>query len=213
MSYRPICDTWILGRCKHGYYGGYPAGFLHRGRQLLGVGAKDAVLHVCSGGIKNYPYRGLGKWDQTLDLDPSLNPDFLRDARLPLPLNLNHGFTEERRQYAHKEGYFYDDMTLEGPVKRGELDHFANRLWDAIMIDRPYTEEDADHYFPGRDKLPTANELVRNAILAVPVGGKVGILDYLWPQPPKNATEAAVITVTCGRNNRARFYTVFERLT
>lgn len=84
--------------------------------------------------------------------------------------------------------------------------------WHAILIDRPYTPEDADKYVPGRDALPTANELVRNGINAVQVGCKVGILDYLWPQPPKNAKEVAVVTVITGRNNRARLFTVFERL-
>lgn len=176
MSYRPITDVWIMGRCKHKYYGGYPAGFLHRARQLLGVHPKDAVLHVCSGGIRNYPYRGFGPNDKTLDLDPANSPDYVQDARKPFP--------------------------LPGP----------DAFWPAILIDRPYTEDDADHYMPGRAFLPTANELIRNGIKAVDVGGCVGILDYLWPQPPKNAKELATIAVINGRNNRIRQFTVFERM-
>ena len=185
MSYRPICDTWILTRPKVKYYGAYPSGFLHRARHLIAARRLDAVLHVCSGKIRDYPYRGLGAFDKTLDLDPACEPDFLQDAREPLPMN--HSF-----DYALDEG--------------------VDVPWAAVLIDRPYSEADADHYVPGRDKLPTANELVRNAMKVIDVGSFVGILDYVWPHCPKNAREAAVIEVCCGRNNRARQFTVFERL-
>lgn len=90
MSYRPICDTWLLARPKVNYYGAYPAGFLGRARDLLGVGQHGTVLHVCSGRIKDYPYRGVGPNDFTVDADPTLNPDFCRDiVKEPLPLNEN----------------------------------------------------------------------------------------------------------------------------
>jgi hypothetical protein len=184
MNYRPICDTWILARSKVKYYGAYPAGFLHRARAILGVGPSGAVLHVCSGKIKDYPYRGFGKNDQTLDLDPECAPDYLQDAREPFPTRTLQ---------------LSEDYEIQTP-------------WDAVLIDRPYTVEDAAHYVPGPDKLPSANQLVKSGIAVVPVGGTVGILDYLWPQPPKNAKEVAVITVVTGRNNRARLFTVFERL-
>lgn len=177
VNYRPITDVWILARSKVKYYGAYPAGFLQRARALLGVGEDDAVLHICAGMVRKYPYRGFGRLDQTLDLDPDCSPDYLQDARLPFP---------------------------SGP-------HFGN-YWGAVLIDRPYTPEDADKYEPSRLVLPTANELIRGAIAVVDVGSKVGMLDYVWPQPPKNAKEVAVIAVGIGRNNRARWFTVFERL-
>lgn len=86
MGYRPITDTWILARPKVRYYGAYPAGFLERARALLGVTIDDPVLHVCSGMVRAYPYRnGFGINDKTLDLDSELRPDFVRDAREPLP--------------------------------------------------------------------------------------------------------------------------------
>jgi len=176
MNYRPITDVWILGRPKVKYYGAFPNGFLHRARHLLGVSIDDPILHVCCGKVREYPCRGFGPNDKTLDLNPDVNPDYLQDARLPYPL-LN-----------------------------GEP-------WAGILIDRPYSEDDADHYPPGRTKLPTANQLVKNGIAAVAIGGKVGILDYVWPQPPKNAVEQALVGVAMGRNNRARWYTVFERRT
>ena len=178
MSYRPITDVWILCRPKVKYYGAFPNGFLHRARNLLGVGINHPVLHVCAGMIRKYPCRGFGPWDKTLDLNPACCPDFLQDARLPYPEN---------------------DGAFDG-------------LWPAILIDRPYTEADAEHYSPGKFMLPEANKLVKLGIAAVPVGGKVGILDYVWPQPPKNATEQALIAVAMGRNNRARWFTVFERM-
>ena len=183
MNYRPICDTWILARSKVKYYGAFPSGFLHRARHLLGVSINLPILFVCGGKVRQYPFRGVGPNDKTLDLDPACSPDFLQDARDPFPEGPNPFTTPTHTGY-----------------------------WAGIMIDRPYTEEDADHYTPGRTKLPTANQLVKNAIAVLPIGGKVGILDYVWPQPPKDAREQAVITVVTGRNNRARLYTVFERM-
>lgn len=172
MSYRPITDTWILARSKVKYYGAYPAGFLGRARALLGVSSTDSVLHVCGGRVRDYPYSGFGKNDKTLDLDPDLKPDYLQDARDPLPA---------------------------GP-------------WSAILIDRPYSEEDAAHYAPGSDTLPDLNDLLKRSLEAVDVGGKVGTLDYLWPHPGKIGKEVAVVGVGTGRNNRARWYCVFERI-
>lgn len=182
MSYRPITDVWILARSKTKYYGSYPAGFLHRARALLGVGPTDGVLHICGGMVRDYPYRGFGPNDRTLDLDPACRPDFLQDCRDELPLNTFQAF----------EG--------------------LPRLWDAVLIDRPYTTEDASHYVPGSDVLPDLNDLLRRALRVVPVGGRVGCLDYLWPHPGKTGQEVAVVGVGTGRNNRARWFTVFERI-
>lgn len=183
MNYRPITDVWILARPKVKYYGAYPSGFLHRARTLLGVGADDAVLHVCAGKIRDYPFKGLGPNDRTLDLDPACAPDFLADAREPLPGNRC-------------------DICIEG---------YTGHEWPAVLIDRPYTSEDAARYVPGAGVLPDLNALLKNAIASVRPGGRVGVLDYLWPQPPKNAKEVAVVAVGTGRNNRARWFTVFER--
>lgn len=179
MSYRPITDVWILARSKVPFYGAFPAGFLHRARALLGVNPDDGILHVCAGKVKDYPFRGLGNFDFTLDLDPACVPDFLQDARDPLPQNP------------------YD--TLHG-------------LWPAILIDRPYTEADAAKYVPGAETLPAINDLLKRSLLAVPEGHRVGVIDYVWPHPGKYGQEVAVVAVGTGRNNRARWFTVFERL-
>lgn len=178
MNYRPLTDVWILARSKVKYYGAYPSGFLHRARTLLGVAPDDAVLHVCAGRVREYPFAGFGPNDKTLDLDPACKPDYLHDARIPLPFRNEMQFT----------------------------------LWSAVLIDRPYTQGDAAKYAPGRDALPNLNALLKNALGVVPDGHRVGVLDYTWPQPPKWAKEVAVVAVGTGRNNRARWFTVFERL-
>jgi hypothetical protein len=178
MSYRPICDVWILARSKVPYYGAFPAGFLHRARTLLGVSVEQPVLHVCAGKVRDYPYRGLGLNDYTMDLDPVCEPDFLQDAREPLP----------------------------------QCPLMHNGLWPAILIDRPYTKEDADHYAPGKDVLPPINDLLKNALRSVPELRRVGVIDYIWPHPGKLGQEVAVVAVGTGRNNRARWFTVFERV-
>lgn len=177
MDYRPITDVWILARSKVKYHGAYPSGFLHRARALLGVGPEAAVLHVCAGKIRDYPFRGLGKNDKTLDFDPACQPDYLHDARIALP--------------------FKNEMQFE--------------LWPAVLVDRPYTRGDAAQYTPGVSMLPDLNALLKNALGVVGVGCRVGVLDYTWPQPPAFGTEVAVIAVGTGRNNRARWFTVFER--
>jgi hypothetical protein len=90
MSYRPITDLWFLARAKlqggRKYYGAYLGGFPERARVLVGATRDEPVLHVCGGLARHYPYTGgFGPNDRTLDLDPATEPDFLQDARLPLP--------------------------------------------------------------------------------------------------------------------------------
>ncbi len=187
MSYRPITDVMILARSKTKYYGAFPAGFLSRARNLLGVGPNDAVLHICGGKIRDYPFKGLGPYDKTLDLDPACEPDYLQDARDPLPIR----------------------MVPCGDPDLSDLDPLP---WDAVLIDRPYTEADAEHYVPGADKLPDLNDLLKRALQIVPIGHRVGVLDYLWPHPGKLGQEVFVTAVGTGRNARARWFTVFERI-
>lgn len=170
MSYRPICDTWILARPKVAYHGAYPSGFLHRARALLGVGPLDCVLHVCAGRVRDYPYRGLGPRDLTLDVNPALEPDIVHDVTTGIP-----------------EG-----------------------AYDAILIDRPYTAEDARQY--GDAPLPELNALLKASLQRLPVGRRVGTLDYKWPHPGKLGLEVAVVGVGCGRNQNARWFCVYERV-
>ena len=152
-------------------YGAYLGGFPERARALLGVRIDEPVLHVCGGLSRLYPYAGgFGPNDKTLDLDPSCEPDFLRDARDEYPA----GFR-------------------------------------AVLADPPYSEPDAAHYPPGAERYPTPTIILRRGLSAVGVGGRVGIIHYALPQPPKNAKFIACVGVVCGFNNRIRAYSVFER--
>lgn len=88
-----------------------------------------------------------------------------------------------------------------------------NMLWDQILCDPPYTAEDADKYTPGRLELPPPNLLLANALKSVAVGGRVGMLHYVLPSPPKVGVKfIACVGVVVGYNNRMRCFSVFERL-
>lgn len=179
MTYRPITDVWLLARCKYAdgqkRYGGYLGGFPERARALLGASMSDSVLHVCGGKARQYPYkRGFGPFDRTLDLDPSVNPDFLQDARDPWP--------------------------FDGCLK-------------AALIDSPYSLEDAEQYPPGAKAYPTPEQLLKRAVPALSVGGRVGIIHYMWPRPvPGLSDEIAVVAVGSGRLGKARWFVVFEKV-
>ena len=174
MNYRPITDVWILARPKVRYYGAFPSGFLERARALLGVSIDDPVLHVCSGRVKDYPFRGFGPNDKTLDLDGALKPDFVHDCAEPLPDRCGAG-------------------------------------WRAILADPPYTFEDGEHYTPGGICVPKAGALLKLCLQAVRPGGRVGMLHYEFPRPPKWARLVACVGVVMGYANRIRCYSVFER--
>lgn len=84
--------------------------------------------------------------------------------------------------------------------------------WDGILIDPPYTEADATHYQPGAAAFPSANLLLRNALAATETGGRVGMLHYVLPQPPREGVKfVACVGVIAGYNNRMRVYSVFEK--
>ena len=157
------------------YYGAYLGGFPERARVLIGAGINEPVLHVCGGMAKLYPYRrGFGPNDKTLDIDPTTQPDFMQDAREPLPLN-------------------------------------NGQPWRAVLLDPPYSPEDATRYACGAKVYPKPYELVTNARQVVPVGGKVGIIHYALPTLPKNAKFVACVGVVSGFGNRVRVFSVFER--
>jgi hypothetical protein len=181
---------WFLARCKYKSgikrYGCYLGGFPERARALLGCKINEPVLHVCGGCAKDYPYkRAFGPNDKTLDLDPAVQPDYLQDAREPFPC------------------CSYDYTHLKAPVE--------NPPWAGILIDPPYTEQDATHYVPGADKYPKPNQLVKNALEVLPSGGRVGIIHYILPNP-QGAIFVACVGVISGFNNRIRVYSVFERI-
>lgn len=182
---------WFLARAKlkggKKYYGAYLGGFPERARALLGVNLVDPVLHVCGGCAKDYPYkRAFGPNDKTLDLDPSVQPDFLQDARDDFPF-----YIPEREDSV--TGIMHPSIP-----------------WSGILIDPPYTEQDAAHYLPGPEKYPKPNQLIANALEVLPSGGRVGLIHYILPNP-QGAIFVACVGVVCGFNNRIRVYSVFEK--
>lgn len=92
--------------------------------------------------------------------------------------------------------------------------------WPAILIDPPYTPEDAEKYQQYVDTeglsmkkvLPTAGELLKQAWKVLMPGGKVGILHQFHPKAPAaDARLVACIQVVQGTNQQPRCYTVFEK--
>lgn len=84
--------------------------------------------------------------------------------------------------------------------------------WGGILIDPPYSPEDAEKYNPGKDKYPSPNKLVENSLAVLAVGKKVGIIHYVVPRCPKNAKFIACVGIACGFNNRIRVFSVFEKI-
>jgi hypothetical protein len=192
VSYRPICDVWILARPKVKYYGAYPNGFLERGRRMLPARRATPVLHVCGGKVKEYPtWSTLCPNDVTCDLDPDVTPDVVWNVR-------TNGIPDPSQFPALRAGELCRRVGESG--------------WRGMLIDRPYTPPDADHYAPGSAELPEANQLLRDAMDVLVEGGRVGILDYVWPQPPRIGVRSiACIGVIAGFNNRMRCFSVFEK--
>lgn len=204
-NYRPITDTWILARAKlkggQKYYGAYLGGFPERARALLGVTIDDPVLHVCGGMARAYPYKGgFGPNDATMDLDPLTEPDYLQDAREPWIIRHDDGPTH------WVSGGTETDA--EGWVEEGPA------VYKAYLIDPPYSETDAEHYIggTGASVFPSPSLLLKRAFEVMEVGQRVGIIHYMLPKPPPNARFVACVQVICGFNNRARCYSVFEKL-
>ncbi len=189
-SYRPIVDTWYCARPKVKYYGAFPSGFLERARAFL-CSEDQPLLHVCAGRVRDYPFAGFGPLDKTVDLDPATKPDFLMDVR---------------------------EICLEEPWgAHPNAGSGFKGLWPAVLIDRPYTDDDAKKYTPlVHDKLPNINDLLKRCLSITRPGGCVGVLDYFLPRPPKQVGETRIkfvadISVRTGFGCRARVYSVFRR--
>lgn len=84
--------------------------------------------------------------------------------------------------------------------------------WASVLIDLPYTPDDAERYAPGRNAFPQLNDVLKSALAAIPIGARVGVLDYLWPHAGALGKEVAVVGVGTGRNGRARWFTVWEHV-
>ena len=124
------------------------------------------------------------------------------------------------RLYPYKGGFGPNDLTLDlDPLT--EPDHLQDARepfpkaapdWSAILMDPPYSEEDATHYVPGAAQYPKPNLLIKNAMDVLKIGGRVGLIHYIIPACPKNAKYIAQIGIICGFNNRIRSFSVFEKI-
>jgi len=186
----PIYGFWPLStpKLKGGlnYYGAYPAGFLQPAKDMLGCSDEDSVLHVCGGMARAYPYAGFGPRDKTLDLDPACEPDFLKDAREPWPLD-------------HE-------------IRPGDAWVGPGDPWEGILIDPPYTKMDAAQYGPGDAAFPKPHTLLKRAFEVLQPGRRVGLLHYMVPRVPKGGRMVAVIGVIVGSNSRIRCFSVIEKV-
>ncbi|EMJ63407.1 MULTISPECIES: hypothetical protein [Leptospira] len=213
-----VRDTMILGRCKHGYHGGYPAGFLERARLLLVGGDQYAsIWHIPGGKAKEYNgirggvhLTGYGKNDYTIDLDPNLNPDLCLDVR---QLN-SHFIPQENGTLMFVPILPNDELGL-FEFYNTKPQHPNIRFFHrpkAIIIDRPYDDANADRYVPGRRFLPNLNQLLIDCLNLVDQGSLVGVLDYKWPNPsPANSfEEVSVYSVGTGRGCNARWFTIWR---
>lgn len=184
MSYRPIGDTWWLARCK------YKNGQKRYGGYLGGFPERARVMIGC-----------------------------------PLDKPMLHVCGGLARQYPYKRGFGQYDRTMDlDPACLPDYlmdarDESWPRIgtdmqpihWGGILIDPPYTEDDAAEYPPGRETFPNPHQLVKTAINTLRIGYKVGIIGYIVPRCPKNAMFVASVDVKCGFGNRTRTFDVFER--
>lgn len=184
-GYRPITDTWILGRAKllhgHKYYGAYPSGFVGRARALLGASTEQPVLHVCGGRVRSYPFTGVGDLDRTMDLDPTLEPDYLQDARDPYPTH-------------DPEGRPWASILSDPPYTEGDALKYApgvkvlpspqKILLNGLRALEPGGRVGILHYLWPRPPAQVEGDPIRNV---------------------------AAVSVLVGFSNRVRLYTVYER--
>lgn len=181
-NYRPITDMWILARAK------LKDGQTYYGAYLGGFPERARVLIGCS----------------------------LQDPCL-------HVCSGKAKDYPYDRGFGPDDFTMDidvalAPDIVGDAEKSIptpeslkiRRRWGGILIDPPYTPEDAKKYATGM--YPNPHKLTQNAIDAVEIGKKIGIIHYVVPKCPKNAKFVAVVGVICGFANRIRVFSVFEKI-
>lgn len=181
MSYRPITDLWFLARAK------LKNGETYYGAYLGGFPERARVLIGC-----------------------------------PLNEPLLHVCGGKAWAYPYKRGFGKFDETMDidiqvNPDHCGDAEKSIpaytkappSRRWKGILIDPPYTPEDAKKYTTGM--YPNPHTLMHNALCVVPTGIKVGMIHYIVPKCPKFAKFVACVGIVCGFGNRIRCFSVFER--
>ena len=100
--------TWIMGndyRVKSRYFGGYPAGYLHRVKAMFPD--KSRVLHLFSGKVDKSVIPG-----DSVDLNPELRPDYIDDAQTLTKVPLEN----------------YDLVLADPPYSVEDCDHYQTTM-------------------------------------------------------------------------------------
>jgi len=184
VSYRPITDIWFLARAK-----------LKGGRKYYGayLGGFPERARVLLGASIN---------------EPVLHVCGGMARHYPYPAGFGESSDMTLDIDPATDPNFLQDARDPFPRRQNKWDCLP---WRAILIDPPYSEADADKYAAGAAVYPTPNTLVRNALAALAVGCRVGLIHYSLPAQPKNAKFIAAIGILCGFNNRIRCFSVFEK--
>jgi hypothetical protein len=145
---------------------------------------------------------------------------FLERARALLGVHISDpvlhicGGLTHKYPYRHGFGLADKRVDLDPNVQPDFLQDVMKPLpsgFKAMLADPPYTEPDADHYFPGAAQFPDPSRLMANMLRSLEPGQRAGMLHYVIPRLPKDARFIACVSVVCGFGNRGRHYTVFER--
>lgn len=183
MSYRPLTDVWFLARAK-----------LKDGRKYYGAylgGFPERARWLLGASITDSVLHVCGGMARYYPYPAGFGPN---DKTLDIDPTTEPDFLQDAREPfpLSMSGIFEDE-------------------WRAILIDPPYSEEDAAKYKAGADVYPSPNKLIQNALDVLPLGGRVGLIHYSLPAQPKNAKFIAAVGVLCGFNNRIRCFSVFEK--
>jgi len=87
---------------------------------------------------------------------------------------------------------------------------FADASWRGVLLDPPYSPEYARDLYG--TEYPRPSHLLREAVRVCKFGGRIGILHFLVPSPPKGCAIVLVRGVTQGCGYRIRAFTVYERV-
>ena len=183
MNYRPLTDFWFLTRAK------LKSGVKYYGAYLGGFPERARVLIGCS--LREPLLHVCGGMAHLYPYNRGFGST---DCTMDLNSECNPTFCMDCRE---------EDWPMQSP--HGEY-------WCGILIDPPYSEVDAEHYPPGREKYPNPNRLVQTAINSLHLHYKVGIIHYVVPRCPENAKFVACVGIVCGFGNRVRCFSVFERI-
>lgn len=178
-------------------YGCYPSGFLESAREILVRGSMEAVVWHIPGGVADHyngsyggiKLSGYGPNDLRIDIDPKVNPDILFDVRR----------LHETRKADYGLIWLPD-----------ETDGITWPEPDAIIIDRDYSQEDANNRDDPSTWPSDLNELTRQCLRIVKPGNYVGVLDLISPRLGEGYIKAFQVNVNMPDGARPRIFTVWR---